>query len=185
MCLAAIGLVSAACVGDDSPGGVRSFDLRGDEVHGDWPAAPELPAALTRLGAVVVEVPEVVTAGDDVDVVIELRNRGDAALSLQPCPTWAAWVADDGPTRLTGTLPCDEIERIDAGERIRLELTIDFPAEVACRDGYGPELYWQLRDADRSGVRASVDVPMRERDSAPPYDCGAPTTVAPPDLERT
>lgn len=183
--LVAIGLVTAACVGDDSTDGARSFDLQGEEADRDSLAAAELSADLGRLTAVVVEAPKVVTAGDDVEVVIELRNPTEAPLSLQPCPTWEAWVADNGPTRLVGNLPCDEIERIEEGEQIRLRLTIEFPTQVECHDGYDPEFSWQLRDAKRSDIRASVGIPMRESDSASANDCGAPTTAPPPDLERT
>jgi len=181
-----IGILAPACNGNDSPEDPRFFELDGEEVdEGELPPTHELSEDWGKVLAVVVEAPAVVTAGEELDVVIELRNPTDAVLSLTPCPTWVAWFGDNGPTTRGGNLPCNEINSFDAGERIRFGMTIGSPPRVACHDGYDAEFSWQLLDGPESDRRATVGIPMRASRSAEPNNCGGPTTAPPPDLERT
>jgi hypothetical protein len=187
----AVALVTAACRGDDSQSVQGSFDLQGAEVDGEWPDAEPLSAEVARLAAVVVEAPKVVTAGDEAVVVIELRNPSNTSVRLDPCPTWVAWLEGENTgiaTTLSGNLPCGELRRVDAGDRVRLRLAIPAPHEVDCHDGYDPDFGWQLLDGDESRVGTSViGIPMRESDSSPPNDCGAGRALYPdpPGMERT
>jgi hypothetical protein len=86
-------------------------------------------------------------------------------------------------TTLTGDLPCKEVERIEAGESIRLEVTVPSLPDVDCHDGYDPDFVWNLPGLEYA--RAAAGIPIRERGSTAPNDCGAPTTAGPPELERT
>src|SRR4051794_39451833 len=78
-------ILSGACSGDSS--GVRSFDLEGHEYHGDGrPEGPDMPYPWESIEAVVIEAPTVVTVGDEVHVVVELRNPNVQRVELDPCP---------------------------------------------------------------------------------------------------
>jgi hypothetical protein len=182
-------LLAAACSGEE-PGAAGVFNLDGEEFEGDWPPGPPLSADWTEVAAVVVQAPAVVTAGEEVDVVVELRSQAKDALSLDPCPTWVGWVLGENsslaPT-LTGHLPCDQLDHIEPEQRVRLGITLPAPSDVDCHDGYDPDFVWKLLDGQEHVIEARVNIPMREKDSAAPNDCGgrAGTTAPPPDLERT
>jgi hypothetical protein len=181
-----IGLLAAACTGGDSDSSPRAFKLVSEVFRPDTRTRtnvfPPLPAGWQRVEAAVIEASEVVTAGDEAEVVIELRNTGPDALSLDPCPKWLAtysglnYTIDD--RALTGTLPCDEIERIQSGERIRLGLTISAQPKADCHDGREPEFRWSLIDGfdDDSPPDATMVIPLRPRDTSPPNDCTAGST---------
>jgi len=176
--LVVTGLMAAACTGTgDGQDGLRSFDLDGQESTADpWSDARDLSAEWGALSAVVVEAPEVVTAGEDLDVVIEVHNPAHDALSVDPCPTWSAGYEGENTglaTTLAGELPCDQIERFEARERIQLRLTIPSPTQVDCEDGGDPLFTYLIEGSD--GVRASIRIPMREHSSAPTNDCGGAT----------
>ena len=187
--LTVVGVLLPACSDDASDG---RFELEGEELHGAErdPVGPLLSAAWGTASAAVIEAPAVATAGDTVEVLIELRNPEEGSLlSLDPCPRWEASIAAETlSTRLAGALPCDELERIEAGERVQFVIAIRAPADVDCHDGYDPDFYWALLDGGDVAIEAApVNIPMRKTDSAAPNDCGgrAGTTVPPPDLERT
>ena len=148
---------------------------------------PELSVGWADVSAAVVEAPAVVTVGEQVEVVVELHNPAKAAVSLDPCPVWVAWYGGENDaimTTLTGDLPC-KVGRIEAGERMRLTLTVPSLPDVDCHDGYDPDFVFELRGLEYPGVRAATGIPIRERGFTAPNDCGAPPTTGPPELERT
>lgn len=150
----------------DDPSDVRSFDLTGEEYHGQGrPEGPTLSEPLTYVEAVVVEVPVVVTVGEDVDAVVELRNPTIDPIGFDPCPVWSAhFGGESGTSALTvGELPCDDINEIEPGERIRLEVTVPSPTVVDFSEGGEyPTFKWRFEGEPFFEVHASVAIPMRD-----------------------
>jgi len=163
--LALITLVTTACTGDGPSGDLRSFDLRGEEYEGPRPDGPELSSDWGRSAAAVVEAPATVTAGDDLDVVVELRNPLVVPLDVDPCPVWSGgFGGDTSAINVTGRLPCSEIGEFQPGERIRLRLTVPSPSRVDFNEGGAyPTFNWRLEGSDRSAsAGASIAIPMQE-----------------------
>jgi hypothetical protein len=176
--LVVLSSLAAACSGDDGSNGPRSFDLEGqDDDAGSRPEIPRLSAEWAAVSAVVVEAPEIATADTDLDLVVELRNPTEEPLTLSPCPVWTAWFEGENTglaTVVRGDLPCDDIERLEAGERIRLRVTVPAPTQVDCSDGGDPLLGWRLhlgQDDDDVIRGAEIRIPMRESDSSPANVC--------------
>jgi len=161
--LVAMVLLVAACSDGDGTGGLRSFDLEGKPAN-TRPDVPELSGDQRRLDYVVVEAPVTVTAGADLDVVVELRNPLVDPVALDPCPGWYGGYGGDTSTiTLTGLLPCEEIKRFEPGERIRLRLTVPSPSAVDFNEGGEyPDFTWYLLGQDL--LRTSVAIPMRDPD---------------------
>ncbi len=163
--IAAVAIVMAGSCSDD-PSDMRSFKLTGEEYHGQGrPEGPTLSEPWTYVEAVVVEAPVVVTVGEDVDAVVELRNPTVDPIGLDPCPVWSAYFGgESGTSALTvGELPCDGIDEIEPGERIRLRLTVPSPERVDFDEGgeYSTFIWYLGDDWDD---RASVAIPMQEPD---------------------
>lgn len=166
-CLVVIGLLTASCSSGDESSDLRSFRLEGKEYPtSSRPEGPTLPQEWTHLEAVVVEAPVTVTAGDNVDVVVELRNPSVDPLALDPCPVWSAGFGGDDSEMppITGVLPCDEIEQLAPGERIRMLFTVPSPSFVDFNEGGLYSTFdWYLEHVNFEEFRASIAVPMRER----------------------
>ncbi len=130
------------------------------------PEAPHVHPDWRFVQAVVVEAPTAVAAGDDVDVVIELRNPQMEPVDATECPVWSGGFGhEDEFVALTGLLPCDEIERIEAGERIQLRITVPAPAAVGNNEGGEHAAFqWALEGEHFLDVTASLAIPMREND---------------------
>jgi hypothetical protein len=165
--LAAIGLLTCACTDDGKSGGLRSFDLEGEAHEGEErPEAPHVHPDWRFVQAVVVEAPAVVTAGEDVGVVIELRNPQMDPVAVDECPVWSGGFGhEDEFVALTGLLPCDEIGQLGAGERIQLRLSVPAPSVVGNNEGGEHAAFtWALEGELFLDVTASVAIPMQEAD---------------------
>lgn len=152
---------SVAGCNDDDGGGPRAFDL--DVLPYD-PDSPLEPADLSdewgHVEVEIIEAPDVVTAGgDDFPVVMEMHNTLDEAISLEPCPIWEAGMGESSEvSSVEGVLPCDEIESLRPGERIRLRMEMP-PTERAvssqtCAIGAG--LGWRVKGEFFQETQASV-----------------------------
>jgi hypothetical protein len=159
-----VGCLLAACSGGDSDA-LRSFRLTGEQGGGTPTEVPDPPSPWRRLEAVVVDAPVTVTAGEDFEVVIELRNPlSEAPIDFEPCPSWTGGFGHETEyIDLTGSLPCEDIDRLEPGERIRLELTIPAPSTVDVNEGGEyPNLDWRLVGEYFARTRTEVAIPMRE-----------------------
>lgn len=169
--LAVIGLVVGACSGDDrEASGSRSFDLEVTELPAPaGPTGPAMRQEWSSVDAVVIGSPELVTTGEDVDVVVELRNGSDSSLELDPCPAWGAGIGESTENAYaTGALPCDDIGSLQPGERIRLHLKMPSPDKVpTAGDGKLVSFYWCVLGGEGQAScmtqDASIVLPIRER----------------------
>ena len=145
---------------------LRSFELEGQDAGADsLPRIPHLSSDWGGVTAAVVAAPVVVTAGEDLDVVVELRNPPVDALALDPCPVWTGIFSGENneSTSLIGNLPCEEIKQLDPGERIRLRLTVPSPPQVDFSEGgEHPAFTWELNGGYSGPIRTSLAIPMRE-----------------------
>jgi hypothetical protein len=163
--IAAVFIVMAGSCSDDSSD-MRSFDLTGEEHHGQGrPEGPTLSEPLTYVEAAVVETPIVVTVGENVDAVVELRNPEIRPIGLHPCPVWSSYFGGESGTSalIAGELPCDDIGEIQPGERIRLKVTVPSPTVVDFSEGGQYSWFtWRFEGEPFMEVYASVAIPMRE-----------------------
>ena len=117
------------------------------------------------MSAVVIAAPESVSAGSTFPVEVELRNGSLDELDLEQCPVWIAAMGESSEnSNVEGRLPCDEIESLGGGERIRLRL--DMPATEFAITGEGgvyATLGWRLRGNYVEDATASIPIPMDDR----------------------
>lgn len=107
-----------------------SCDPAGQNTAGFWMTFPAQPPE-SPLVVELVEVPPRAPFDGTLRTVVELRNTGDEALSLDPCPVHRQSFGESG----TGVFATNELncppapEEIPAGGRLRFAAELELPAE--------------------------------------------------------
>lgn len=157
---AVLAAVLAGCDAAPPPGGVVPYEalLVDDDVDED----DLVTEAQLGLRANLVEVPDEVRLEEGLRYVVELRNEGKAAVSLDPCPAYyQAWGESGTGVSRTSYLSCDGAPgEIAPGESMKFEMELPI-AEAGAGDGFAGRIIWYLGhpgSADRGEMLVSGEV---------------------------
>ena len=117
------------------------------------PEQPDPPSPLQHL-AVAIETPDTVAAGTTLDYAIDLTNRSDQPVSLNPCPAYLQAASPPTPVKDIEALNCAPVGSIPARGTVRFEMRMPIPADTPAGE---LRVFWDLIGPDLASV-ASVDI---------------------------
>jgi hypothetical protein len=117
------------------------------------PEQPEQPTPPQRLSAAF-EAPDGVIAGTTLVYVVDLANRSDQPVPLDPCPAYIQAAPRPSAVKDIETLNCAPAGPIPARGTVRFEMRMPIPADTPAGE---LEIFWSLIGPELEAA-ASVDI---------------------------
>lgn len=117
------------------------------------PEQPEPPSPLRSLTAAI-EAPDNVTAGSTLGYVVDLTNRSNQPVPLEPCPAYLQAAPLPTPVKDIEALNCAAAGSLPAHGTVRFEMRMPIPADAPAGE---VKIFWELIGPDLARV-ASVDI---------------------------
>lgn len=137
-------------------GGERAIPFRSQPVDAEAALRQPLSDEQLRLSLGVVDVPSTVAPGEDLELVVELRNPTSSSIALAPCPVLFTSFGESGTAAFeVSRLNCaDAPGAVEPGDVLRFRWRIAIPTSADFHDGFVGSVYVALRGAG-GGIDAS------------------------------